>query len=149
MKAISLAIGVSALLASVPTVSMAACAAPSVRVATAAALNSLLNGNSGGAGAGNTACVPTSAAVYDAQEEHRAGGELWDYKRGPTSTGDPTAKIGSWSVSSGRGALVTYDYGGGTVYTYSVWDNLDGTYSFCRPGSAEVVARIKSGRGPC
>lgn len=147
MKAIAIVLGVSAILASVPAVSVAACASPSVRVSALADLRTLLNGNSGGAGTGNTACVPTTASVYEAQEEHRSGGELWDYKRGPSSTVDPTAKIGTWSVT-GRAAVVTYDYGGGTIYTYEVWDNLNGTHSFCRAG-AEIVARIKSGRGGC
>jgi hypothetical protein len=123
---------------------MAACGAPSVRVNTIATLNSLLSGN--------TVCVPAvTQAVMTAQEEHRSGGQLWDYKRGPGHSVDPSERVGSWIVngSNVRSVFVTYDYGGGQVTNFTVWDNRDGTYSFCSATSPEIRARIKTGFGPC
>lgn len=121
----------------------AGCAAPSVPVSSGAALTALLEGS--------TVCVPaTNQPVMEAQEEHRAGGELWDYKRGPSHAVDPSKRVGTWSVAAdtGRTSSVRYDYGGGKLYSYRVWKNQDGTYSFCST-NPEVVVRIKSGLGPC
>ncbi|GMV45412.1 MAG: hypothetical protein AMXMBFR66_08100 [Pseudomonadota bacterium] len=143
MRSLILATAAGALLASVPAASMAACAAPSVRVNTKAAMSALLTGN--------TACVPpVTQPTMDAQEEHLAGGLLFDFKRGPVDPVDPRKQIGTWSVSGadGRGVFVTYDYGGGKIFTYSVWDNGDGTHSLCS-ANPEIKARIKSGGGGC
>ena len=143
MKPITLAAVAGIALASLPAVSMAACAAPSVRVATTEAMTTLLQGN--------TVCVPAvTQPTMEAQELHQAGGALVDYKRGPTDTVDPSKQVGSWTVTgtSSRGFFVTHNYGGDTQFGYSVWDNNDGTHSFCS-ANPEVKARIKSGGGPC
>ncbi len=143
MKTILCAAALTGALGALPVVAEAACAAPSTRVPTQAALTTLLQGN--------TACVPaTNQPVMEAQEEHRAGGALWDYKRGPGHAVDPSKAIGTWSVGGqdGRGVFVRYDYSGGQSYTYAVWDNRNGTYSFCST-STEVLVRIKAGPGPC
>lgn len=143
MRSLILAATAGFVLAGLPLSSMATCAAPSTQVNTKAALSALLTGN--------TACVPpVTQPTMDSQEQHLAGGVLFDYKRGPGSTTDPSAQVGTWSVTGidGRGVYVTYDYGGGKLYTYSVWNNNDGTYSFCS-ANPEVRARIKPGGGPC
>lgn len=135
--------GLAGALAMLSWAAMAGCAAPSVRVNTLAALNTLL--------ADNTACVPaTNQPVMEAQEEHRTGGALWDYKRGPGHAVDPSKQVGTWSVAGtdGRGVFVGYDYGGGQQYKYAVWNNGNGTYSFCSI-QKEVLVRMKSGPGPC
>jgi len=141
MKPIILAAVAGLALTSLPAVSWAACAAPSVRVATTGALNSLLGGN--------TVCVPAvTQPTMEAQELHQPGGALVDYKRGPTDKVDPSTPVGTWSVAGDRSAFVTHNYGGGAQYTYSVWKNSDGTHSFCS-ANAEIRVRIKTGDGPC
>ncbi len=132
---------VAFLLAAAPAVSSAACAAPATRVATVADLTTLLKNN--------TACVG-SAPPFESQELHQDGGALIDYKRGPGDKIDPTKQIGKWSIigSNARGVFVSYDYGQGKIYTYSVWNNGDGTHGFCS-ANPEVKVRMKSGSGPC
>lgn len=93
---------------------------------------------------GNTVCVSNGAGGWDAQELHQSGGNLVDYKLGPGHAIDPSTSVGSWSIS---GSTVTYSYGTGGTYNNAVWDNGDGTYSFCNP--AETVGTIKAGSGPC
>ncbi len=140
MKELLLAASVAMALASFAGQANAACASPSVRVVN---LNTLLRGN--------TACVPTSiGGVKTWQELHVNGGDLIDYKRGPGHKIDPSEKVGTWLAvnSTTPNAVVTYNYTGGQSYTYQVWRNSSGTYSFCAPGK-EVVARIKTGGGSC
>lgn len=129
-------------LAGLPAVSMAGCAAPSVRVGTATALTALLQGN--------TVCVPVvTQATMDAQELHDASGALVDFKRGPSDRVEPSKQVGTWKVISGRGTFVSYDYGGGRQYSYSVWKNPgDNMYSLCSANS-EIQVRIKTGGGAC
>lgn len=93
---------------------------------------------------GNTVCVPMKW-----QELHRSDGKLVDYKRGPADKIDPSEVVGDWRVTgSNRGAFVTHDYGGGHAYTYSVYNNGDGTHSFCS-ANPEIKATIKLGGGAC
>ncbi len=141
MKPIILAAVAGMALASLPALSLAACAAPSVRVATALAMKTLLEGN--------TVCLPAvTQPTMEAQELHLVGGALVDYKRGPTDTGDRSTQVGSWTVTAGRSVFVTYNYGGGAQYTYAVWTNSNGTHSFCS-ANPEITVRIKPGGGPC
>lgn len=143
MKTMLWAAAIAAALATLPAVSMAACASPSTRVNTIGSLSALLQGN--------TVCVPiVTQPVMTWQEEHRAGGALWDYKKGPSDKLDPSKQEGTWAIngSNARSVFVTYDYGGGQIYSYSVWDNHDGSYSFCS-ANPEIKARIKTGSGPC
>ena len=142
MKPIILAAVAGMALSSLPALSLAACAGPSsVRVATAEAMNTLLKGN--------TVCVPAvTQPTMDAQELHQAGGALVDYKRGPGHPVDPSKQVGSWTVTAGRSTFVTHNYGGGVQYTYAVWNNNDGTHSFCS-ANPEIKVRIKTGGGAC
>ena len=143
MKPLILAASISIVLAGVAGEAAAACAAPSVRVNTLAALNTLLTGN--------TVCVPAvTVRTMTWQEEHRSGGQLWDYKRGPADKTDPSEKVGTWSVTGtdNRAVFVSHDYGGGQIYTYAVWNNNDGTHSFCS-ANPEIKARVQTGSGPC
>ena len=142
MKPLILAASISLVLAGLTGEAAAACAAPSVRVNTVAALNTLLTGN--------TVCVPpVTVADMTWQERHQAGGALVDYKRGPASTTDPSEQVGTWIVTGPDGrVLVTHNYGSGGSYAYSVFNNGDGTHSFCS-GQPEIKARIKTGGGAC
>ena len=64
---------------------------------------------------GSTVCANRGTEQW--QEQHRVGGQLWDYKKGPTDLVDPTKQVGTWSTASN---LVTYTYTGGPSYIYSV-----------------------------
>ena len=94
MKPIILAAFAGMTLAGLPALSLAACAAPSERVATTGAMRSLLQGN--------TVCVPAvTQPTMEAQELHEPGGALVDYKRGPTDKVDPSKQVGSWTDMCG------------------------------------------------
>jgi len=87
------------------------------------------------------------------QELHNGGpltGTMVDYKKGPNDPIDPSEQVGTWSIggTDNRGVSVTYDYGSGGSYVYSVFNNGNGTYSFCST-NPEIVARIKTGGGGC
>lgn len=75
------------------------------------------------------------------QEEHKANGELWDYKKGPNDPVDPQKQVGTWSIS---GNAVTYNYGPNAIYSFTVHDegNGNGPYSFCNGGSPVVSGAI-------
>lgn len=124
------------LLAGMPSLAMADCSA-TTRV-TGAALNSLISGN--------TVCASRGADTW--QEQHRAGGELWDYKMGPGDPVDPSKRVGTWSIARN---YVTYCYTGGTCYSYSVHGSGSGPYSFCYANGTEVVsgATFKPGNASC
>lgn len=137
MKKIVLASTVA--LALVSGQAMAVCSGPTRLSATQ--ITTLLTGN--------TVCSGP-AGNFDWQEEHRSGGQLWDYKRGANPI-DPTAQVGTWSVQgTGVGnSTVTHSYSGGSSYVYSVYGTgaPNAGHSFC--GLTNVDATVKSGSGPC
>lgn len=95
---------------------------------TGAALTTLLDGK--------TVCVG-SAPTWQHQEQHRNGGDLYDYKRGPNHPVDKTTQLGRWSLNtSGANSAVTYNYTGGSNFTFQVCSTTTaGTYGFCPAGS--------------
>jgi len=119
-----------------PSLAMAALTA-STRV-KGPALNTLINGN--------TVCATRGSDVW--QEQHRAGGQLWDYKMGPGHPVDPSKQVGTWSIARN---FVTYCYTGGICYSYSVHGSAGGRYSFCSANGTEVVsgATFKPGNASC
>ncbi|MDD2658798.1 MAG: hypothetical protein PHY54_03835 [Methylococcales bacterium] len=103
---------------------------------------------------GNTVC-DGSSGNWKGQEWHSgSAGELIDYKHGPSSTNDPSAKIGEWSAAGGT---VTYGYfkdtnnpaAGTATYSYTVWQKADGTYDFCNGGALVTNVTIQTGQGAC
>jgi hypothetical protein len=83
--------------------------------------------------------VGKTACATDTQEEHRGsatGGQLWDYKMGPGHATDPTAQEGTWSASAD---VVTYNYSGGSNYSYNVYDLENGNYEFCTNGTSTLI----------
>ena len=103
---------------------------------------------------GNTVCVP--AVTVDPmtwQELHNGSttGTLVDYKRGPGHATDPSETVGSWSIGgTGSNRTVIHNYGSGGTYEYLIYNNGNGTYSFCPvSGGTEIVARVKPGGGAC
>lgn len=152
MKTLILATSAGIALASFSGAATAGCSASPVN--TVVTLANLLRCN--------TVCVPDPAAPanWKWQEFHKAAdctrdtgsttGELWDYKEG-TNPMDPSEKVGTWTVSgtaSGSRAQVVHDYGAGQIYRYSVYNNGNGTISFCS-GAPEITATIKTGQVAC
>jgi len=84
------------------------------------------------------------------QEQHLAGGQLWDYKKGPGDAVDPSKQMGTWSVANdtSASATITHSYTGGPSFTYTVF-NTGGVLSFCVGPSEYVRARVKSGATSC
>jgi len=75
--------------------------------------------------------------------------QLWDLKLG-TNPVDPSEQVGTWAVLLlNPPTTVTYNYGTGGPYTYSVWRNGT-TYDFCgtNPAGNNVIgASVQS--APC
>lgn len=117
---------------------MAACSAPAASQVRGGDLTTLLSGK--------TVCAGRGGDRW--QEEHHAGGVLKDYKKGSTDKIDPTKQIGTWEVTgSGSNTNVTYRYTGGSTSSYEVWDNKNGSYSFCGPGGMDFTLRPGTGTG--
>ena len=80
------------------------------------------------------------------QEQHRVGGQLWDYKMGPSDAKDPTVLVGDWSITGNdEDTVVNYAYPpGGTPSAYKVFDAGAGTYYFCSGTTIVATAKITS-----
>ena len=97
----------------------------------------------------------TANTDWDWQEYHSgtsgAANNLIDYKKGSNPV-DPTKPVGSWSiltqtVNRVTTATVTYNYGTGGTYTYSVWAHGTGstaTYDFCSATGDVLGATLKT-----
>lgn len=61
-----------------------------------------------------------------------AGGNVVDYKKGPTDPVDPSKIMGTWSIVGPQsgGPLVRYNYGAGGTYDYTVCQQ-NGNLHFC------------------
>ncbi|NOR68461.1 MAG: hypothetical protein GQ532_01985 [Methylomarinum sp.] len=106
---------------------------------------------------GNTVCVGTTGA-WEAQEQHRTSGELWDYKHGPKNPiydpndptyNDPTDIVGDWTTSDTT-VTYTYPHDGTTSYTFTLRHDSttpNDNYTFCGP--SDIEATIKSGLTRC
>ena len=99
---------------------------------------------------GRTACAALGADRW--QEFHSGsgtgGGPLIDWKRGSSSTTDPTETVGSWSIQgTGSSAKVRHSYTGGSSYDYEVCDGGGGVVRFC--GAVNVNGTLLSGQVAC
>jgi len=71
------------------------------------------------------------------REVHCSGGDLVELAKGAADPVDPTHKVGVWNASSTTGS-VTYDYDGGSSYTFFL--RSDGSkYYFCSSSSGGSV----------
>ena len=79
------------------------------------------------------------------QEQHRSGGQLWDYKMGSDAI-DPTVRVGDWLITGNDAdTVVKYAYPpGGTPSAYKVFDAGAGTYYFCSGTTIVATAKITS-----
>ena len=121
---------------------LAACSAPASQVQDEALVTLL---------SGNTVCASRGGDRW--QEEHHADSTLWDYKMGDGHAVDPRKQVGSWTATGvGVDTRVVYSYTGGGTYSYSVWDNGGGSYSFCDAGAVNLdftTATTVTGASAC
>jgi hypothetical protein len=105
---------------------------------------------------GKKVCVG-SAGNWEAQEEHQASGQLWDYKRGDGHPVDPRQQVGTWSTSgTGGNARITHSYTGGPSYSWNVC-RVAGTSNstatrvgFCASGNTpQLYGDVKAIGGGC
>ena len=77
-------------------------------------------------------------------------GPLIEWAKGPNDPVDPTHQVGTW-LANGRAGTVTYSYNGGGSYTWLVYGDGGGVYSFCTGanGTAVATATIKNGQVGC
>ena len=96
-----------------------------------------------------TVCVG-SPGNWQNQEYHAGtgGGSVVDWKLGaPSPTNkDPTATIGTWSLS---GNSVVYNYTGAGSFTYTVWKQTNGSLDFCNGTGTVVNGTVKAGQSAC
>jgi hypothetical protein len=97
----------------------------------------------------NTVCVG-SAGNWQNQEYHAGtgSGSIIDWKLGaPSPTNkDPTATIGTWSLS---GNTVVYNYTGAGSFSFTVWQQTNGSLDFCSGASTVVNGTVKAGQSAC
>lgn len=112
---------------------------PATKLATAA-LTTLLRGN--------TVCAQKGNGDKW-QEFHEPSGKLFDYKKGPNDSVDPTEELGTWEISRREG--ICYRYGGGNFnYCYSIHKVANQElYQFCNTKGLDVTASIVSGNNGC
>lgn len=92
------------------------------------------------------ACVGTPPNA--SWNELHSGGNVIDYKLGPTDPVDPSKTVGTYTFSGQTTGTVTYNYGSGGTYAYTIRNNLggtlgvggSGTFSFCGTGGAPNLA---------
>lgn len=90
---------------------------------TAAQIQSLLVG-------GSYACGAQGKEQWDEYLIGGTSGALWDYKKGPSSPGDPSQNIGTFTITVGNASngggtpsaydTITYSYTADKAYTYVV-----------------------------
>lgn len=81
---------------------------------------------------GNTVCATFDGDRW--QEQHRAGGALWDYKKGPSDPVDPTKRVGDWAIIPNRNGveeIVRYSYPQSYQYTVHGTGVVGTLHSFC------------------
>ena len=93
---------------------------------------------------GNTICASQGGDSW--QEQHRAGGQLWDYKLGNGHPVDPTEQVGTWSVS---GSQLTHAYTNGPSFNYTVWVSTAAGFTHTLCGAQTIEAKIKTGITNC
>ena len=99
---------------------------------------------------GNTLCAARGSEQW--QEQHRAGGQLWDYKRGPGSTVDPTAQVGSWLITdTGSNAVLTHTYGASYSWAVCGPGGVGVGYTLISTGAGGTIsgASVKAGATSC
>ena len=94
---------------------------------------------------GTTACYPAGGPYTN--QEYLAGTALWDYKLGPSNSTDPSANIGSVSITGPTPGEITYTYTGNpsSTFNYVIWGlpaRGPGNYDFCSPSGNSLPAQV-------
>jgi hypothetical protein len=97
---------------------------------------------------GKTMCAARGGDRW--QEFHQVGGNLIDYKLGPSDPVDPTETVGTWSAGTG---LLTHDYGGGGSYVWAVCREggpTSTTFTLVSTTAGTITGvTLQSGQVPC
>jgi hypothetical protein len=115
----------------------------------------------GAALAGKMACAAVGNERWQGWHSGTAaGGDLWDFKRGPTDAVDPSTKMGTYRIlSTPRDAkvvrntassdTVVYDYGSGGSYSYAVCRVNAISYALCGAalGGRDITDVVVGGTG--
>lgn len=122
---------------------LAVCAAPATQL-TGSSSPTLANrlGN-------NTVCVGPAGNRTN-QEFHNGttAGTIIDYKKGPSDAKDPTETIGTFTIVGGNS--VTYTYNAGGTFSFTVWQQANGSLDFCNGTTALVSgATVLTGQVAC
>src|SRR5258708_7601881 len=90
---------------------------------------------------GKLVCAQSTTNSDRWSEEHLAGGQLWEYAKGPGDKVDPRRLAGTWSiVGTGNNAVIRYNYGTGGTYDRALWTSDNVNYSFCNAGAVVATA---------
>lgn len=83
------------------------------------------------------------------QEQHRAGGQLWDFKLGVSHPVDPQKQVGTYSFGgTGTTSTITHAYTASSFSWRVYLQAAPNTYSFCTAAGVEVVrAFVIAGAG--
>lgn len=103
---------------------------------------------------GKLVCAVATTGNNRWSEEHLAGGQLWEYAKGPQDKVDPRRQAGTWTITgTGSNAAIEYNYGTGGTYTRALWSSDNVNYSFCNGATVVATATIRaipsSGANPC
>ena len=153
MKLIPLALAVGLAAVATSALSQAVCTGTPL---TKLQIDAIVTSNTvcGRPGAG----YPGGAGSSDRwQEEHKAGGQLWDYKLGPGHAVDRSKQVGTWSTvqpSPTDLSTISHAYSATVVFTWLMYgpaNNVPGqsTYSFCSSGAEHVRAFVRLGAVSC
>lgn len=100
-----------------------------------------------------TVCAVLGAEKWQEWHSGSSGSDnnLIDWKKGSSSTVDPSGPVGKWSTSS---QYVTYNYGTGGTFSYEVHGpstHTEGaTYTFCGVSPAPTLdVKLWIGQVPC
>ena len=98
---------------------------------------------------GNTACYPVASPYTN--QEYLSGGNITDYKKGPSDPIDPSKVIGTYVIDSGQGGEIVYTYTGSPnlSFTYTVWGPVaTGEYDFCVGSTPLAGGPVRIAAGP-
>ena len=92
---------------------------------------------------GKYACGSSGTEKWDEILVGGNTGSVTDYKKGPSDPSDPTAVVGSYSITN-QPAAITYNYTSGGSYTYTIQDPNStspnpGTYIFVGPQTLTIT----------
>lgn len=123
-------------------------------------LTAATNPSLGATFAGKMACAAVGNERWQAWHSGTAtGGDLWDFKRGPSDPVDPSKKMGTYQIdgaprdakvrTGAAGDKVVYNYGPGASYSYAVCRVNGNVHALCGAalGGRDIVNVVVGGSG--